>query len=142
MKQHLIIVMAMLALCCSSCKQKNTPENKPVEAPLWEYTPNPDTYQTMSVVCAIPTAEMDKIAAEDELAALASDNTVLGVGHHVGNGIYYLMVAEPLDEDWTVTIAYYQSANKRLFKAEGCITFSPDDVVGTYSQPYMPFNNK
>ncbi len=128
----------MLMLCCISCKQ-NKPEYEPVEAPHWVYTPNPDTYQSMSIVCSLPAEELDKIAAEDELAALSGDNTVLGVGHHVGNGIYYLMVAEPAGEDWTVTIAYYQSAGKRLFRAEKCITFSPDDVVGTYAQPYMPF---
>lgn len=137
MKKYFIIVVALLALCVTGCEK--TPEYEQVEAPHWVYTPNQDTYQSMTIVCSIPAEEMDKLTAEDELAALAGDGTVLGVGHYVEKGIYYLMVAEPTTEDWTVTIAYYQSANKRLFKAEKCITFSPDDVVGTYSQPYMPF---
>lgn len=118
--------------------------NDPTKGPDWTYTPNEDDYQTMSVILRLPDALKTNATANDQLTALAADGTVCGYSEMETDdpdnkyALYYLTIGAPACKNQEVTIAYYTAKSHRIYWSTEKITFTPDEIIGTYATPYVP----
>ena len=116
----------------------------PTKGPDWTYTPNEDDYQTMSVILRLPDALKANATANDQLTALAADGTVCGYSEMETDdpdnkyALYYLTIGAPACESREVTIAYYTAKSHRIYRSAEKITFTPDEIIGTYGTPFVP----
>ena len=110
-------------------------------SPDWTYTPNVDSYQTMTIILQLPDYLIGQVSAEDKLTALAADGTVCGSAEVDSEdlSLYYLSVGAPTCESQEITIAYYCAKLHRIFKSSTPITFKSDETLGTYLNPYSPY---
>ena len=106
-------------------------------SPDWTYTPNVDSYQTMTVILRIPNCLYEFVSAEDKLTALAADSTVCGSAEADPDDValYYLTIGEPACENKGVTIAFYCDMLHRIYKNVYPITFQSDEVLGSWLEP-------
>ncbi len=118
--------------------------NDPTKEPDWTYTPNEEDYQTMSVILRLPDNLKANAAANDQLTALAANGTVCGYSEQETEdpdnkySLYYLTIGAPVCESREITIAYYSAKSHRIYLSTEKITFSPDEIIGTYGNPFVP----
>ncbi|MCQ2293798.1 MAG: hypothetical protein MJZ54_07170 [Bacteroidaceae bacterium] len=148
-----LLLLLLFALTLTGCNTDDPAIEDPnvgditngiTKSPDWTYTPNAENYQTMTVILRLPDTLKAYADATDQLTALAADGKVCGYSEMEINdpdnmhSLYYLTIGAPACESKEVSIAYYSAKAHRIYRFADKITFAPDEIIGTYTSPFVP----
>lgn len=131
----MILPLAMLLAGCSDESNDPSGEKEGVP-PLWNYVASTDNYRTMTIVATVPSAMRDDCTENDQMAVFAGDE-IVGVASPLpdNNSLFYLIVGAPKGDNANLSIAYYSSKRKRLYKASDIGVFQADLMLGSGLEP-------
>lgn len=134
-KLLMFLPLAILLAGCSKDDDQEFEGNEDV-SPQWNYVASTDNYRTMTIVATVPSAMRDDCTENDQMAVFAGDE-IVSVASPLpdNNSLFYLVVGAPKGDNANLSIAYYSSKRKRLYKASDIGVFQADQMIGSGLEP-------
>ena len=134
---YAILFLSLVGICFVACTPDENENIKQVESPVW--TAVTTNYPAnMTAVISLPSNLQAYMGENDKLAAFNGDSC-RGIAQIVDNQFFLVIKGDP-QENYKVTIKYYNARLKYLYEVKDFTTFDADMVIGTSDNPeILPF---
>jgi hypothetical protein len=127
-----LLLLLFICLFTNACEDE---EETFRTFPTPDWSVNPTEYAVnMTAVVQLPSNLIPYAREEDQLAAFAGEKCV-GKGELISNGLYFVTIHGPTDEEPQILFQYYSVRNKYLYTSGELFAFETDKIFGVIDEP-------